>query len=191
MTLPNYISFFRIFLVPVFVASIVYYVELEQEVYRYTAVVVFLLASLSDMLDGYLARHYHMESRLGTILDPLADKLLLVAGVVVLSLDHGTTLSAIPIWLTTLIISRDAFLGLGAMLIVYLGRSPQVRPRLPGKLATVSQMALILWALLKLHPTGLEICIWLSGGLTLLSGIHYIHDGIRQISSEADSRESP
>ncbi|MCS1408457.1 MAG: CDP-diacylglycerol--glycerol-3-phosphate 3-phosphatidyltransferase [Verrucomicrobia subdivision 3 bacterium] len=184
MTLPNYISILRILLIPVFVASIVYYVNHELEVYRYLAIAVFSIASLSDALDGYLARHLNQQSRLGAILDPLADKLLLVAGIVVLSLDHRPSLPSIPIWLTTLVISRDVFLPLGTILISYSGKTPHVQPKSLGKAATIAQMAVILWALLKLPPAGLTLLVYLAGLLTLVSGIQYVRDGIQQLSEE-------
>lgn len=183
VTLPNYISILRILLVPVFLASVVYYVNLEKEVYRYLAIAVFSFASISDALDGYLARQFRQESHLGSILDPLADKLLLVAGIVVLSLHHNPNLPSIPTWLTTLIVSRDAFLLLGIVLISYSGKTPRVQPRLLGKSATVAQMALILWALLKLPNAGFSVCIWLAGLLTLASGVQYFLDGLKQLNA--------
>ena len=183
MTLPNYISILRILLVPVFLASVVYYVSLEKEIYRYLAIAVFSFASLSDALDGYLARQFRQESRLGSILDPLADKLLLVVGIVVLSLHDNPNLPSIPILLTTLIVSRDAFLLLGIVLISYSGKTPRVQPKLLGKTATVAQMALILWALLKLPDAGFSVCVWLAGLLTLASGVQYFLDGLKQLNA--------
>ena len=192
VTLPNYISILRILLVPVFLASVVYYVSHEKEVYRYLAIAVFSFASLSDALDGYLARQFRQESHLGSILDPLADKLLLVVGIVALSLHHSPNLPSIPILLTTLIVSRDAFLLLGIVLISYSGKTPRVQPRLLGKAATVAQMALILWALLcpnlwallpKLADAGFSVCIWLVGLLTLASGVQYFLDGLKQLNA--------
>ena len=169
---------------PVFLASVVYYVSLEKEIFRWLAIAVFSFASLSDALDGYLARHFRQQSRLGSILDPLADKLLLVAGIVVLSLHHSPNLHSIPILLTTLIVSRDAFLLLGIVLISYSGKTPRVQPRLLGKMATVAQMALILWALLpKLPNVGFSVCIWLAGLLTLASGVQYFLDGLKQLNA--------
>ncbi len=190
MTLPNYISILRIFLVPVFVGAIIYHVGEGDEAYRWAAVSIFAIASVSDMVDGLLARRLGMASRLGAVLDPLADKLLLVSGVVMLSLETGSSLATIPVWLTVLIISRDAFLGMGAMLIVYLGKPPQVRPRILGKAAAVSQMALILWILLKLPDAGLAFLIGITGILTLLSGIQYIVDGVRQLSAQEARQET-
>lgn len=184
MTIPNYISILRILLVPVFVAAVGYYVDREEEVYRYFAITIFAIAALSDALDGFLARYLNQMSRLGAILDPLADKLLLVSGIVVLSMDHRPILPSIPIWLTTLIISRDAILPLGTILISYTGIRPKVQPKLLGKLATVSQMTMISWALLKAPELGLKFLIILTGILTLGSGIQYIHDGVSQLEEK-------
>lgn len=183
VTLPNYISILRILLVPVFVASVVYYVDREQEAYRYLAIAVFGIAALSDAVDGYLARRLNQTSRLGAILDPLADKLLLVSGIVVFSLDHRPILPSIPIWLTTLIISRDVILPLGTILISYTGITPKVQPKLLGKLATVAQMLMILWALFKAPQIGLQTLIILSGILTFSSGMQYIYDGVKQLNA--------
>ena len=184
VTIPNYISILRILLVPVFVASIGYYVDRETEGFRYLAITVFAIAALSDALDGFLARRLNQMSRLGAILDPLADKLLLVAGIVVLSMDHRPILPSIPIWLTTLIISRDAILPLGTILISYTGTRPKVQPKLLGKWATVAQMIMISWALLKWPQSGLNLLIFLVGLLTLASGFQYIYDGVSQLEEK-------
>jgi cardiolipin synthase (CMP-forming) len=183
VTLPNYISILRILLVPIFVASVVYYVDRGLETYRYLAITIFGIAALSDAVDGYLARRLNQASRLGAILDPLADKLLLVSGIVVLSLDHRPILPSIPIWLTTLIISRDVILPLGTILISYTGTTPKVQPKLLGKLATVAQMLVILWALFKAPQMGLQMLIILSGLLTFSSGMQYIYDGVAQLNA--------
>ncbi len=99
-------------------------------------------------------------------------------------MDHRPILPSIPIWLTTLIISRDAILPLGTILISYTGIRPKVQPKLLGKLATVSQMTMISWALLKAPELGLKFLIILTGILTLGSGIQYIHDGVSQLEEK-------
>ncbi len=170
---------------PVFVAAVGYYVDREEEIFRHLAIAVFGLASLSDAVDGYLARRLNQASRLGAVLDPLADKLLMLAGVVVLSQDHSPILPSLPIWLTTLIISRDAILPIGTMLISYTGVRPRVQPKLLGKWATVAQMSLILYALFKGPETGLTLLIATAGLLTLCSGAQYIYDGVTQLDSNA------
>jgi len=98
MTIPNYISIFRLMLVPVFVISLLDYADTGTELSWWTAVVAYLVAAISDGVDGYIARRFKQRSELGTFLDPLADKLLLVSGLVVLSFssDH---LVQLPIWM--------------------------------------------------------------------------------------------
>lgn len=189
VTVPNYISILRVLLVPVFVAAVLYYVNRGDEGYRYAAIVVFTIAALSDALDGYLARRLNQTSRLGAILDPMADKLLLVSGIVVLSLDYRPVLPTIPIWLTTLIITRDTILPLGTILINYSGHRARVKPKLLGKLATFAQIAMILWALLKLPDTGLQSLIILVGLLTFSSGAQYLRDGLAQLQANPNTTQ--
>src|ERR1035437_587373 len=149
MTTANKITILRILLVPFFVVEILYYVETGNEVHRLLALLSFAVASILDGVDGYVARHYNQWSELGTVLDPLADKLLLVSGIVVLSFDHTPRLATIPLWLTGTIIGRDLLLGIGAVIIRLVVGKITVRPRMTGKIATVLQMAVVLWILLK------------------------------------------
>src|SRR3954451_1929446 len=106
-------------MVPVFVVEVVNYTEAGNEIHRLVALMAFGVAALSDAIDGYLARRYNQHSELGRILDPLADKLLLIAGVVLLSLKNEPYLARIPLWLTATILSRDVLLLLGLIIIYY------------------------------------------------------------------------
>ena len=117
--------------------------------HRLVALLTFAVAAILDGVDGYVARHYHQWSELGTVLEPLADKLLLVSGIMVLSFDHAPRLATIPLWLTGTIIGRDLLLGVGAVIIRLVVGRITVRPRITGKIATVLQMAVVLWILLK------------------------------------------
>src|SRR5437773_4776140 len=110
MTTANKISIFRILLVPVFVVEVLYYAQEGNEMHRLAAILCFAIAAICDGVDGYIARRYNQRSELGAILDPLADKLLLVSGIVVLSFDHHPYLEMIPLWLTGTIIGRDVLL---------------------------------------------------------------------------------
>src|SRR3977135_3006634 len=110
MTTPNKITIGRIFLVPVFIIEVLYYTENGREIHRLMALLAFAVASVSDALDGYLARRYNQHSELGRILDPLADKLLLVSGIILLSLKNQPYLDRIPMWLTVTILSRDGLI---------------------------------------------------------------------------------
>ncbi len=100
-------------------------------------------------MDGYVARRYNQRSELGAILDPLADKLLLVSGIVVLSFDHAPYLASIPLWLTGTIIGRDILILIGMVVIHLMVGKVKVRPRIVGKVATVLQMVVVLWIMLK------------------------------------------
>ena len=100
-------------------------------------------------MDGYVARRYNQRSELGAILDPLADKLLLVSGIVVLSFDHSPYLESVPLWLTGTIIGRDILILIGMLVIQLMVGKVKVRPRIIGKVATVLQMVVVLWIMLK------------------------------------------
>ncbi len=190
MTTANKITVLRILLIPVFVVEVLYYVGTENEVHRLAAILCFAVAAILDGVDGYVARHYHQWSELGTVLDPLADKLLLVSGIVVLSFNHGLALAAIPLWLTGTIIGRDLVLALGSIVICLTVGKITVRPRLTGKIATVLQMTVVLWILLKWtdwHDALLKI-IGLGAGLfTGASGLLYVWDGMKQLGSHPAS----
>src|SRR5271168_4821393 len=109
MTTANKVTIVRIFLVPVFIVETLYYLNIGNELHRVAALVCFAIAAVLDGVDGYIARHYNQRRELGAILDPLADKLLLVSGVVVLSLHSPANvhMARIPLWVTATIITRD------------------------------------------------------------------------------------
>jgi cardiolipin synthase (CMP-forming) len=187
MTTANKITICRILLVPIFVVLVLYYTDTGQELYRFFALLCFAAASLSDAIDGYLARRYHQDSELGRILDPLADKLLLVSGVVLLSLKNEPYLQRIPMWLTATILSRDVLLMIGMVVIYYTCGKVTVRPVMVGKIATVLQMSCVLWALLK-WPAPFLFYIALGAAIcTGVSGILYVLDGVRQLSASPSS----
>src|ERR1041385_2882524 len=151
MTTANKITILRILLIPFFVVEVLYYVKEGHELHRTLALLSFAVAAICDGVDGYIARRYNQRSELGAILDPLADKLLLVSGIVLLSFDHGPYLQTIPLWLTGTIIGRDILLLVGLILIQMMVGKVAVRPRVLGKIATVLQMIVLVWILLKWH----------------------------------------
>src|ERR1039457_7517652 len=89
MTTANKITIFRILLIPFFVVEVLYCMKSGNEVHRLSAILIFATAAICDGVDGYIARRYNQKSELGAILDPLADKLLLVSGIVLLSFDRS------------------------------------------------------------------------------------------------------
>jgi len=191
MTTANKITIFRILLVPFFIVEVLSYVGDGDEWHRSLAVAAFLLASICDGVDGYIARRYNQRSELGAILDPLADKMLLVAGIVLLSLHHEQYLPHLPLWLTATVISRDVLLLLGMVVIHFTCGKVAVKPHPVGKVATVLQMVAVCWALLKL-PAGWLHGFALSATLcTGVSGVIYVFDGIRQLSASPASLPTP
>ena len=181
ITTASKITLVRIFLIPVFVAIAIYYGRSVREGHpevwmRFTALGVFLTASLSDGLDGYIARKYNQISRLGVILDPIADKGLLLAALLTLSLAGWEY--ALPIWFLVLCIARDLIMVLGSILLQVHNGSVQIKPSWVGKTATVLQMIAISWTMLQL-----PFHVWIvatAGLFTLASGAGYIVDGMRQ-----------
>ena len=151
MTTANKVTIFRILLIPFFVVAVLYYVRDGVELHRWLALATFCIASVCDGVDGFIARRYHQRSELGALLDPLADKLLLVSGVILLSFDNEPHLVRLPLWCTSTLIGRDLLLLVGLMVIWSTAGKPMIRPRWIGKAATVLQMAMILWALLGLE----------------------------------------
>ena len=175
--LANWLTIFRIVLIPVFVSLLVY----RRVV---IALSVFFLASLTDMLDGYIARNRGRQTRLGAFLDPMADKLLLTASFVTL-----TYLKALPFWITALVMSRALLLLLGAVLIHMTGGQIHPAPTLAGKATTLFQMATVLAAMLtryfQMPPVIRNALIGSTAALTLASGIQYLMQGTRFLNGPA------
>jgi cardiolipin synthase (CMP-forming) len=193
MTTANRITISRILLVPFFIATVIYYVKTGLEHYRWMAIGCFGLAAVSDGIDGFIARHFNQRSELGAVLDPLADKLLILSGVVLLSLHNEPRLQSIPIWLTVTVLSRDALLLLGFGLVHVVAGGMKVRPHFTSKVATVLQMAAVLWTLFKLDQlfTGggrwhTGICL-AAAALTGISGLIYIFRGMRFLAKHPAS----
>lgn len=186
MTTANKVTIFRMLLIPFFVVLALYYVKTGREGFRLMAILAFGIASICDGVDGYIARHYNQRSELGAILDPLADKLLLVSGVVLFSFNNAPHFGNIPLWLTGTIIGRDLMILVGLVVIHVTIGKVKVRPRVMGKIATVFQMICIVWLLLKwdvaLKP--LWFTVWTLGAAicTGISGLLYVWDGMKQLS---------
>ena len=187
MTTANKVTIFRILLIPFFVVEILYFVRTGNDLHRWLGISSFLIAAICDGIDGYIARRFKQRSELGAILDPLADKLLLVSGVVLLSFDHCPYLDTIPLWLTGTIIGRDILLTAGLIVIQWTTGTVKVRPRILGKVATVLQMTVVLWVLLKWGGRGLPLIAAGAAICTGVSGFLYVYDGMRQMSAHPTS----
>jgi CDP-diacylglycerol--glycerol-3-phosphate 3-phosphatidyltransferase len=190
MTTANKITILRILLIPFFVVEVLYYVRAGYELHRVLALVSFAVAAICDGVDGYIARRFNQRSELGAILDPLADKLLLVSGIILLSFDHTPHLWTVPLWLTGTILGRDILLVIGLVVIKMMVDRVLIRPRMIGKVATVLQMIVVLWVLLKWSETWLGPITLAAALCTGLSGLIYVYDGAKQLSAHPSSSAS-
>jgi CDP-diacylglycerol--glycerol-3-phosphate 3-phosphatidyltransferase len=187
MTTANKITILRILLIPFFVVELIYYIETGNEIHHLVAVLLFAVTAILDGVDGYIARHYNQRSELGAILDPLADKLLLMSGIITLSCNHGPYLARIPLWFTGTIIGRDLLVLIGIVVVRFTVGKVIVRPRIIGKIATVLQMTVVIWILMKWgEGRGTHwLDVWMIGAAvcTGVSGLLYVWDGVKQLGS--------
>ncbi|NKB51268.1 MAG: CDP-alcohol phosphatidyltransferase family protein [Rhizobiaceae bacterium] len=172
MTIANLITLVRIMLVPVIV-----WAALSGQMLM--AFLLFLLAGASDAIDGTVARYFNQQTELGTILDPIADKLMLVC--VFISLAY---LGSIPLWLVILIVSRDLLIIFGVLLAFFLSLPVTIRPLWISKTNTAVQIILAAWVLFSLAfgidwPNAKTSLEWLTGLLTALSAAAYTYQGIK------------
>jgi cardiolipin synthase len=193
MTTANKITIVRIAMIPLFVLMAIYYGESIQrgaplEWQRYTAIVIFLVAAASDGLDGYVARRYKQRSALGAILDPIADKGLLLSGIITLSISNWSEAEPdygkFPAWFPVLVITRDVVILVGAAVLQLLIGKVKVKPNWTGKVATVCQMCAIAWVMLQLRFLPLLFVVIVAGIFTFISGVIYVLDGVRQLQAE-------
>jgi CDP-diacylglycerol--glycerol-3-phosphate 3-phosphatidyltransferase len=193
MTTANKITLARILMIPAFVLMAIYYGESIKrgqplEWQRYTAIAIFLVAATSDGLDGYIARRYNQKSALGVVLDPIADKGLLLSGIITLSISNWSVVNAeygqFPTWFPVLVISRDAVILIGSAVLHLLNGKVRVRPAWTGKVATFLQMTAIAWVMLQITFIPLIYVVAAAGVFTFVSGIIYVMDGFRQLGPQ-------
>ncbi len=177
MNFANKVSIFRILSIPFFVASLIYYLP-QRDFLRFVALLIFSLAVISDAIDGLVARLGKQKTKIGAIIDPLADKMLLVSAFICLyfvnNLPQGIR---IPLWFVLVVISRDAIILLGAMLILIMKQDLEIVPSSLGKLTTLFQMLTIISVILQFNFS--YIIWWLAAVLTLISGFGYMRKGFR------------
>jgi cardiolipin synthase (CMP-forming) len=187
ITLATKITLARILGIPVFILMLIYYkmsllTDTPIDAYRFWALGIFVVIAATDALDGYLARSRDEETRLGAILDPLADKALLLSAIILLTRPELEALDPqFPVWFTLVVISRDAILMSGSYLIHWLTGHLEVHPRFSGKLATFLQMGAIVAALIPLPAPLFYGIVGSAAFFTLVSGLQYMLDGARQM----------
>lgn len=176
MNLPNYITLFRVVLIPFFINLMIYG-------YYREALIVFVVACLTDALDGMIARLTRKKTALGAFLDPMADKLLLVSAFVTLVL-----LGKLPVWLVIIVVSRDFILSLGSLILYVTGYDLKIIPSILGKATTALQLTLVTLSLVFI-TYGTELGFmsalqWLTACITIASGLQYVGRGMKMVHVE-------
>ena len=185
LSFANKVTIVRILAIPLFIATILYYSP-QKDYLRFAALSIFLLAVITDIIDGYIARTHHQKTMAGSMLDPLADKLLLISAFICLYKIDGL-LGAIkfPLWLVLAVISRDVILLLGSMIIYLVQGHLSIVPTRWGKATTFFQILCIFGILLQIP---ISFILWyLTVALTLISGVGYIKKGIKVLNATAEN----
>jgi cardiolipin synthase (CMP-forming) len=180
MGLANKITIVRILLVPFLLASLFYY-KPEYDILRFIALAIFFICAFTDAVDGYVARRFYQKTELGKILDPLADKLLILTAFLCLSvLRHIPPASRIPSWLTIIVLSRDSIILLGSAIIFIILKNIDVRPSSAGKVTTFFQMSTVVASLLQFRF--IYLFWYLTAFFTVLSCFNYIWLGSKVLN---------
>ncbi len=178
MTIANIITVGRVLLVPIIIWALL----AEQPIFAFVA---FVIAGLSDAVDGIVARALDQQSEFGTILDPIADKLMLVSVFIVLAY-----LGHLPLWLTILVVSRDLIIVFGVMLAFVLEKDVKIKPLWVSKVNTLLQIVLAALVLGVLGfeyplPTTQTTLEYVTGLLTAASAMAYIVQGLALFANGA------
>ena len=196
LTLATRVTLARLLGIPVFILLVGYYTTGLQagapnEYHRVGALAVFLAVALTDALDGYLARSRNEVTALGRLLDPLADKTLLVSALLMLTRPGLPELRPqFPLWFTVGAIGRDVLLVIGAFVVRHAAGTLHLQPRAAGKLSTLLQMAAITWVLAAAPERGLPLLCGVALATALLAGVQYTVNGWRQIAAAHDAQGS-
>ncbi len=179
MSIPNLLTLLRIILVPVIV------IFLMQGSFG-KAMITFVVAAITDALDGFLARTLGQQTVLGAYLDPIADKALLASSFVTLSV-----LRVIPGWLTVIVISRDIIILLGISVLSMMSIGVKIRPTVVSKITTTMQLVTVLMVLSNrclpgyIHEIWLIGLFWITASFTVISGLDYMIRGQKLINQDA------
>jgi cardiolipin synthase len=176
MNLPNIMTLIRILLIPLFVIFII------NKLFGW-AFITFAVAGITDGIDGMIARVTHKRTELGSYLDPIADKLLLMAAFVTLAI-----IEIVPSWLAVIVIARDVIILIGFLVLLLTDYRPKIEPSLVSKVTTVFQISMVLLVLMadyapvfKLLST---IAVYGTAFFTIASGSHYIYLGTQILNEK-------
>jgi cardiolipin synthase len=176
MNLPNILTLTRVLMIPFFVIFII-------NKHFGWALITFLIAGITDGIDGLIARVTHQRTELGAYLDPIADKLLLFAAFITLAI-----IEIIPSWLVVIVITRDVIIVVGFLVMFLTNYHPKINPSLLSKITTVFQILTIVLVLFTGYYPAFKqismIAIYGTAVMTVLSGAHYIYIGTRILNEK-------
>ena len=179
LSVANQLTLLRMLLIPALVILVVYGLN-------GWALTVFLVAGLTDALDGLLARWWGQPTSLGALLDPMADKLLLISTFIVLTIPALDLPNRLPVWLTVLVISRDVIIVVTVAIVNLAIGHRTFSPTLLGKLATliyiVTAAVTLCFNWLDQTSIVVDAAVYAALIITLLSGLHYIAHATRVLS---------
>jgi len=185
LTFANKVTVGRILIVPFFIATVMY-ISPQHGYFRWLALALFMAAVISDIIDGYIARTRGQKTRAGAILDPLADKILLISAFICLYIKRSYFAGIhFPLWFVLAIISRDVILLLGSMIIQLSTGKLEIEANRSGKLTAFLQIVCVLGVLLQLTFTFVFWYVALVA--TFVSGIIYIKEGIKALNESTIS----
>jgi CDP-diacylglycerol--glycerol-3-phosphate 3-phosphatidyltransferase len=197
MTFASKITITRILMVPVFAVLALAYGQsvksgAPNETLRWWALGVFVVAASSDGIDGWVARRFNQISKFGAFIDPIADKALLLTGVVTLSLiDWGAPGWRLPLWFAVIVVLRDCIIIGGIRVLWNHRREVKFAPHWSGKLTTVAQMFALGWVMLRVVDVPPFWPCVVAAGLTLWSTVEYVLHGLKILRGQGDLNHAP
>ena len=200
-TWPMGLTMLRLLLLPAFLWAILIDANHDQKSHRWVAITVYILMAVTDKLDGYLARKLNQTTKAGALLDPVADKLLIACSVMLLSFDWIAPRGlAIPMWVVGAVYGKDLAIATGAIILLSLVGSVNIRPRPLGKISTVLQLSMVLAVLLTPDPAAswaagwtafVQVLWWLVVVVAVLACVDYVLAGCRQFAQERATLKRP
>jgi CDP-diacylglycerol--glycerol-3-phosphate 3-phosphatidyltransferase len=176
MTFANKVTLFRIISIPFFIGTLIFYTPEHPEL-KWLSLAIFLLAIVSDIIDGYIARTQRQKTKAGAILDPLADKaLLLTAFIFLYKMSKAYLLVPLPLWVMLIVVSRDTIIIAGSAIILMANKNIQIEPTRWGKLTTFFQMFTVIAIIIEARWS--PLIWWIAVVFTVISGIDYTRKGI-------------
>ena len=198
LTWPNRITMLRLLLVPPFVVVMQH--QQSDRIYRYAATGLFSIMVLSDLLDGFLARRLRCQTKLGAILDPLADKALMMCAAILLSLPHSAVVgNKLPDWVVVMIVGKDLWIITWFVITFMLAGRTWSAPSTSSKLCTAAQAVMIItilvspelnWLVDNLGKYLAQVLWWITALLCVLAATSYTRMGLAVIGqSEKTSND--